>query len=53
MLEDCEIVVVHRRKTVWEAHGQYQGRTVTAKGTSEETAVRNWKDAAYVSHPFN
>ncbi len=41
-----EINLIKRSKTVWIAVGDYMGERVEAKGTSDTTAAKRWREKA-------
>lgn len=40
------VAVSRKSKTVWIAVGEYMGATVEVKGTSENAALKRWREAA-------
>jgi len=45
-LDTCQVFVVQTRKTVWVATGEFMGRPLLVKGTSEASALRKWEELA-------
>jgi hypothetical protein len=41
-----EITVHQKSKSVWIAVGEYMGRRIETKGSSESAAVTHWREAA-------
>jgi hypothetical protein len=41
-----EITVYQKSRTVWVAVGEYMGKTIEAKGSSQRSAAMHWKEAA-------
>jgi hypothetical protein len=44
--KNYEVTVNQKSKTVWEAVGSYEGRTIRVNDRSESTAVKRWVEAA-------
>jgi hypothetical protein len=44
--KQCEVHVVRNSKTVWRAYGDFGGRQVEGKASSESAALKRWIEAA-------
>jgi hypothetical protein len=44
----CTITIFHPSKTVWVAVGDYKGERMEVKGSSANTAAKNWIDEAHI-----
>ena len=44
----CTITIFHSSKTVWVAVGDYKGERMEVKGSSANTAAKNWLDEAHI-----
>jgi len=42
----CTVVAYQRSKTVWIASGDYLGQRIEMRGSSANSAVKRWADAA-------
>ena len=44
----CTITIFHPSKAVWVAVGDYKGERMEVKGSSANTAAKNWIDEAHI-----
>jgi hypothetical protein len=49
--EPQKVTVCQKSRTAWIAVGDYMGKTIDVKGSSERSALKLWMDAARRDRP--